>query len=151
MSTIVDFLGNDHRACDDLFASAEDAVAQKNWDSARSLFERFQTAMAHHLAMEETVLFPAFEARTGMSSGPTQVMRMEHEQMRGLLQEMAGAVTNADQDRYLGLSETLNMLMQQHNLKEENMLYPMSDQVLGGERDSLIRAMEAMTIQDAAP
>jgi iron-sulfur cluster repair protein YtfE (RIC family) len=151
MNTITDFLGSDHRACDDLFASAEAAVAQNNWDSARSLFERFQAAMAHHLAMEEEVLFPAFEARTGMSMGPTEVMRSEHAQMRGLLQEMAGAVTNADQNRYLGLSETLNMLMQQHNLKEENMLYPMSDQVLGGERDSLIRAMEAVTVQDAAP
>jgi len=146
MSTIVDFLGGDHRACDDLFASAEVAVAQKNWDSARSLFERFQTAMAHHLTMEEDVLFPAFEARTGMRTGPTEVMRMEHAQMRGLLQEMAGAVTNADESRYLGLSETLNMLMQQHNLKEENMLYPMSDQVLGDERDSVIRAMQAIAL-----
>ncbi|HWR76722.1 MAG TPA: hemerythrin domain-containing protein [Thiobacillus sp.] len=151
MSTIVDFLGGDHRACDDLFASAEVAVAQKSWDSARSLFERFQAAMARHLAMEEAVLFPAFEARTGNSMGPTQVMRMEHEQMRGLLQEMASAVADANHGRYLGLSETLNMLMQQHNLKEENMLYPMSDQVLGSERDDLIRAMEAMTVQDAAP
>jgi len=151
MSTIVDFLGSDHRACDDLFASAEGAVAQKNWDSARSLFERFQAAMARHLAMEEDVLFPAFEARTGNSMGPTQVMRMEHAQMRGLLQDMASAVADANHGRYLGLSETLNMLMQQHNLKEENMLYPMSDQVLGGERDSLIRAMEAVSVQDAAP
>ena len=40
MSTIVDFLGADHRACDDLFASAEAAAAQKNWDSARTLFTR---------------------------------------------------------------------------------------------------------------
>jgi len=30
MHTILDFLGSDHRACDDLFASAEAAVAQKN-------------------------------------------------------------------------------------------------------------------------
>src|SRR5512147_1789043 len=126
MSTILAFLGCDHRACDDLFASAEAAVAQKDWDSARSLFERFRAAMTHHLAMEEEVLFPAFEARTGMSTGPTQVMRMEHAQMRGLMQEMARAVLAADRDGYLGLSETLNMLMQQHNLKEENMLYPMS-------------------------
>jgi hemerythrin-like domain-containing protein len=151
MSTILDFMGGNHRACDDLFAAAEGAAAQKNWDSARSLFERFQAAMAHHLAMEEKVLFPAFEARTGMSMGPTQVMRMEHEQMRGLLQEMASAVANADQGRYLGLSETLNMLMQQHNLKEENVLYPMTDQVLEGERDSLIRSMEAVSTQAEAP
>jgi hemerythrin-like domain-containing protein len=144
MSTILDFLGSDHHACDDLFASAENAVAQKNWDSAHSLFDRFQAAMAHHFAMEEEVLFPAFESRTGMSSGPTEVMRMEHAQMRDLLQDMASAVAATNQSSYLGLSETLNMLMQQHNLKEENMLYPMSDQVLGEARDSVIHAMETI-------
>ncbi len=143
MGTILEFMGSDHHACDDVFASAEAAVAQKNWDRARSLFERFQAAMARHLAMEEDVLFPAFESRTGMSGGPTEVMRMEHAQMRDLLQEMAKAVAAGNQNSYLGLSETLNMLMQQHNLKEENMLYPMSDRVLGAERDSLIRDMEA--------
>jgi len=145
MSTILDFLGSDHRACDELFASAEEAVGQKNWGGARGLFDRFHAAMAHHMAMEEDVLFPAFEARTGSHIGPTQVMRMEHEQMRGLMQDMAHAVVKTDYEDYLGLSETLNMLMQQHNLKEENMLYPMSDQVLSSERDDLIRTMEAKT------
>jgi len=144
MSTILNFLSNDHRACDDLFASAESAADQQNWHSARALFDQFQTAMSHHLSMEETVLFPAFEARIGNSMGPTQVMRMEHEQIRGLMQSMAGAVDANDKDAYLGLSETLNMLMQQHNMKEENMLYPMSDQVLSSDRDSVILAMQAI-------
>lgn len=143
MSTILEFLGSDHHACDNVFASAEEAVARKDWDSARSLFDRFQAAMARHLAMEEDVLFPAFESRTGMSTGPTQVMRMEHAQMRDLLQAMANAIAAGNQKRYLGLSETLNMLMQQHNLKEENMLYPMSDQVLGADSEAVIHAMEA--------
>ena len=145
MHTILDFLGSDHRACDELFAATEAAVAQKNWGGACDLFARFQAAMARHLAMEEKVLFPAFEARTGNSMGPTEVMRMEHAQMRGLLQDMASAVAAGDQGRFLGLSETLNMLTQQHNLKEENMLYPMSDRVLDSERDGLIRAMQAIS------
>jgi hemerythrin-like domain-containing protein len=144
MTTVLEFLGNDHRACDDLFAAAETAAAQGRWDDARELFARFDAAMVRHLVMEEEVLFPAFEARTGMRSGPTEVMRMEHAQMRDLLRDMADAVATQDQGRFLGLSETLNMLMQQHNLKEENMLYPMSDQVLAGERDDLVRAMEAV-------
>jgi len=144
MATILGFLGSDHRACDDLFASSEAAVAQNNWDSARDLHNRFQAAMAHHFSMEEDVLFPSFEARTGNSMGPTQVMRMEHAQMRSLMQDMARATAESDRDGYLGLSETLNMLMQQHNLKEENMLYPMSDRMLGGECDGLIRSMEAV-------
>ena len=144
MSTIVEFLANDHRTCDDLFASAEEAAGKGNWASACGLFDRFRAAMAHHLAMEEEVLFPAFEARTGSGMGPTEVMRMEHAQMRGLMQEMATAAEAGDLARYLGASETLNMLMQQHNLKEENMLYPMSDRVLGSERDAVIHSMEAV-------
>ena len=85
MGTILKFLGSDHRACDDLFASAEMAVAQNNWARARSQFERFQAAMVRHLAREENILFPAFEAQTGNRMGPTRIMRMEHQQIRDLV------------------------------------------------------------------
>ncbi len=144
MSTILEFLSTDHRACDEQFAAAEEAVAQKQWERAKRDFGRFETAMERHFAMEEQVLFPAFEARTGMSSGPTQLMRMEHEQMRTLIREMGKALETSDQPRYLGLSETLNMLMQQHNVKEESMLYPMSDRVLGEDSNKVVQDMNAL-------
>lgn len=145
MSTILEFMGTDHRACDDLFASAEEAAGNKDWDSAREMFGKFQAAMAHHLAMEEEVLFPAFEERTGMRAGPTQVMRMEHEQMRALIDDMAAAAEAGNESAYLGASETLNMLMQQHNLKEENMLYPMADRALGADSAAVMHSMEAIS------
>lgn len=143
MNTILDFLGSDHRACDGLFAAAEEAAASKNWSGARSLFSQFYRAMSRHFAMEEEVLFPGFETKTGNTMGPTQVMRAEHEQMRSLMREMDEALVANDELRFLGLSETFNMLMQQHNLKEENVLYPMSDRALAAERDTLIRQMDA--------
>jgi iron-sulfur cluster repair protein YtfE (RIC family) len=145
MGTILEFLGNDHRACDKLFAASEAAVAEKHWDEARGLFDRFSAAMDRHMAMEEQILFPAFEAGTGFSMGPTRVMRIEHEQMRELLGEMESAIAAHNEPNYLGLSETLNMLMQQHNLKEEGMLYPMCDQALGASKDSLIHEMETIS------
>jgi hemerythrin-like domain-containing protein len=144
MRTILEFMGTDHRACDDLFALAEEAAANSNWDSARALFGKFQAAMAHHLAMEEEALFPAFEERTGMRAGPTQVMRMEHEQMRALIDDMAAAAEAGNVSAYLGASETLNMLMQQHNIKEENMLYPMADRALGADGEAVIHSMQAV-------
>ena len=143
MSTILEYLGTDHHQCDAHFASAETAVAQGRWTDAREAAQRFLDAMAQHFEMEETVLFPAFEARTGIQSGPTAVMRMEHAQMRELMDGMAQAVEAQDAGRFLGLSETLNMLMQQHNMKEENMLYPMADRILGDARDGLLEAMQA--------
>ena len=53
-----------------------------------------------------------------------------NQQMSGLLQEMDAALARTDGQAYLGQSETLLMLMRQHNMKEENILYPMSDQAL---------------------
>lgn len=90
-------------------------------------------------------MFPAFEARTGMTQGPTMIMRSEHEQMTDLLDQMAGAVASKDRNAYLGDADTLLVLMQQHNMKEEQMLYQMADQALVGERDEVVGRMRAMT------
>jgi len=92
MSSISEFLSDDHNACDDLFAAAENAVAVKDWSQARSKFDIFNSGMRRHFAREEDVLFPAFEARTGMSGGPIFIMRGEHQQMNGLLAEMNAAL-----------------------------------------------------------
>ncbi len=146
MTRISEFLSDDHNACDDLFAAAENAVATKDWSKASSDFNNFTAGMRRHFAREEEVLFPAFEARTGMSGGPTFVMRAEHQQINGLLAEMNAALNQSDGKTYLGLSETLLMLMRQHNMKEENILYPMSDQALADEMANLLGRMESLTV-----
>ena len=83
-----------------------------------------------HLAAEEVTLFPAFEQRTGMVMGPTRVMRAEHDQMRQLIDAAEEALTARDAEEYSGTAETLLIMTQQHNMKEENILYPMCDQHL---------------------
>ena len=141
MSTINQYLSDDHKACDDLFAATAFSAA-KDWPGARDQFDAFTASMRRHFAREEEVLFPAFEARTGMSGGPTFVMRSEHQQINHLLAEMRSALERADDAAYLGQSETLLMLMRQHNMKEENILYPMADQALADESDTLVARME---------
>ncbi len=144
MGTISSYLAADHRHCDDLFAAAEEDAAKGAWEAAANGFAGLLDAMGRHFAMEEEVLFPAFEQATGSSAGPTQVMRSEHQQMREVLGRMAAAVAGRDADGYSGLSETLLILMQQHNIKEEQILYPMSDRALGAEREQLVQRMEAV-------
>ena len=67
---------------------------------------------------------------------------MEHGQMRELTQSLLKAITEKDQDGFLGDAETLLILMQQHNMKEETMLYPMIDRVAGENSASLILSMD---------
>lgn len=128
--SIIQTMTADHRRCDDLFAKAEELVSQGNWEAASTAFTDFRNRTDNHFVQEETVLFPAFEERTGQTMGPTQMMRSEHSQMRQLFDDMATALAQQDKDECLGLAETLMMVMQQHNMKEEQMLYPMTEQVL---------------------
>jgi iron-sulfur cluster repair protein YtfE (RIC family) len=87
------------------------------------------------------MLFPAFEQASGNTMGPTRVMRLEHRQMRETLAEMDGALASGDLEDFLGQAETLLILMQQHNIKEEQILYPMCDRFLGGAVESVLQAM----------
>jgi hypothetical protein len=130
-------LPDHHRHCDDLFVTAEESAQRGDWTAAAPAFGHFRAQMDAHFAAEERVLFPAFEAATGMSAGPTEMMRREHDQMRALLDELEAACTARDGETYGGVAETLLMLMQQHNMKEENILYPMCDQALGAEAEVL--------------
>ena len=120
-----------HKHCDETFADAEDACEKGDWTAGAKAFDVFRSQLETHFASEEDLLFPAFEAATGMTSGPTAVMRGEHGQMRDLLEQMRSAIEARDEDAFGGAAETLLILMQQHNMKEENILYPMCDNALG--------------------
>ncbi|HEB83279.1 MAG TPA: hemerythrin domain-containing protein [Gammaproteobacteria bacterium] len=129
-------MAQDHRDCDRLFSEAENAASTQDWEKARQAFQQFVQAMDRHLGIEEQVLFPAFEQETGIVTGPTEMMRMEHEQMRALFDEMAAALEREEADDYLGEAETLLILMQQHNMKEEQILYSIMDQRLDADVDN---------------
>jgi len=131
--TIAELMQDHHRHCDAAFVEAEEAVRRGRWANGRSLIEALGSDLESHFAAEEQILFPAFEAATGMREGPTQVMRYEHGQMRDLLTQMAAAVAAEDGEEFAGAAETLLVLMQQHNAKEEHILYPMCDSALDAE------------------
>jgi len=144
MTSIPVYMTAKHRECDDIFTEAESAVADNNWVLGLEKWQAFSQELAAHFAQEEDTLFPEFEQATGMTGGPTQVMRMEHQQMRALVQNLTSAMTDKDKESFLGLSETLMVMMQQHNMKEEMMLYPMLAQNLS-QGEELIAGFEAAT------
>jgi hemerythrin-like domain-containing protein len=144
---ISNHMKNEHRACDDIFAQAEAAVAKKEWEKANETFLSFANETLRHFKKEEEVLFLAFEAQTGMKEGPTQVMRYEHEQVRGLIGKMAEALEKEDRDAYLSLAESMMILLQQHNMKEEQMLYAMCDRVLPPQtKEETLETMQKVTV-----
>jgi hemerythrin-like domain-containing protein len=140
---ISQYMKEDHRECDNKFAQAEQAAADGNWEDTEAKFLIFANDTVTHFKKEEEELFPAFEAQTGSSQGPTQVMRYEHEQVKGLIGKQAAAIEAKDKDAFLSLCESMMILLQQHNMKEEQMLYAMCDRVLPQEtKESLLAKMK---------
>jgi iron-sulfur cluster repair protein YtfE (RIC family) len=141
MSDVSGSLSVDHRECDAAFVAVEEAIAAAGWGAAAEALRGFRRRLLQHLAREEQVLFPAFEEAIGTAQGPTAVMRMEHEQMRALIEQLEAACSSRDKARGLGLCESLMVLMQQHNMKEEQVLYALMDESLGGEAARLLASL----------
>jgi iron-sulfur cluster repair protein YtfE (RIC family) len=145
MESVSSIMTHQHRVCDEHFAKMENAVAAAEWEQAEQAWALFNSSMLEHFFNEEEVLFPAFEMRTGNTQGPTQVMRMEHKQMRALLEGLQQAVENRYAEQVLGVADTIMLMIQQHNMKEEQILYPMIDTAVDG-GDAVVGQIKVLSV-----
>jgi len=143
METIIEFMTVSHKTCDEEFARAEEAVLDGKWEEAAAAFDHFHHAMTRHFRMEEEILFPALQAAGG-PAGPVQIMLMEHAQMNDLLEQMAAALAEKNAQSYGGIAETLLITVQQHNHKEEQILYPIADHILAPQREAVLNRMQSV-------
>ncbi|WP_229506620.1 hemerythrin domain-containing protein [Massilia sp. BJB1822] len=144
MDTIGSFLGQDHQDCDEQYLLAEAHAGSGNWAAAELDFAAFAKVLEQHMQMEEQIMFPALEAAIGSNYGPTSVMRSEHQQLRQIVGRMSDSIAQRSTDAFFDDADTLRMLLRQHNLKEESILYPMAERVLGEEQACILAAMEAL-------
>ncbi|MFJ7566113.1 hemerythrin domain-containing protein [Herminiimonas sp. NPDC097707] len=149
MTTINAYLNADHPSCDSPFSELEDHARAGNWRQTKETFLTLQQALEQHLGMEEEFLFPAFEKITGNRNGPTGIMRMEHGLIRNILVRMAYALAQRDAADFLHHADTLLTTLQQHNLKEENILRLMADCILLSKHVDIIDATTPRTAVSA--
>ena len=141
-----DILMEEHRVIERVLAALETAASRLRSGEAISPAIFLQAAEfikgfadgCHH-KKEEGVLFPAMRA-VGVTGegGPIGVMLAEHHEGRELTSSMRAAaerLASGDADARAELARSaLNYvaLLRQHITKEENVLFPMAEQVLKG-------------------
>ncbi len=109
-----------------------------------------------HHAKEEGVLFKAMEA-SGMPAegGPIAVMLVEHDQGRGYTAGMVEAAERLKQgdrgavDRLIADATGYAALLRQHIQKEDQILYPMADQVIPAKQHDQV-LQDCRTAEEAA-
>jgi len=135
----------DHDRLEEIERKAFEALARGDSAGAVAAWRDFAFGLKRHIRFEEGILFPAFEEKAGVSpdAGPTAVMRAEHREIESLLDAIGGAL-EGNGAAALPLRGDLHRVLGQHNLKEEQVLYPATDQWLGGpERDALVKRIQA--------
>lgn len=128
--SITRYLSWDHDRLDGLLSEATRHVERGEMTQARSIFLTFDDGLRRHIRLEEELLFPLFESRTGMRNGPTVVMRAEHRVIEGELTRMRAGLDVGDASEYATGLANLHCVLGPHNVKEEQVLYPTTDDML---------------------
>jgi iron-sulfur cluster repair protein YtfE (RIC family) len=122
----------DHERLDGLLDGFRQ-LKRSDFARAKDCFRQFKFGLQRHIIWEEQVLFPLFERKTGMvHTGPTEVMRREHQQIGAHLEALHEKVRNQDPNSD-GEEAALLSALAVHNEKEENVLYPALDRLLSEE------------------
>ncbi|PWH17995.1 MAG: cation-binding protein [Ardenticatenia bacterium] len=112
-----------------------------------------------HHKKEEGVLFTKMEAY-GMSSqvGPIAVMLAEHEQGRRYTRGLAEAARRLEDGDTAARADLIHNargyieLLRQHIAKEDNVLFPMADQIIPrNEHDSVLTGFEHVECEETGP
>jgi iron-sulfur cluster repair protein YtfE (RIC family) len=127
--SVKDYFEADHDRLDELFKKFQH-LKQTESPKAKEIFKEFKVGLQRHIVWEEEILFPLFERKTGIAQGgPTQVMRMEHRQIRDLLESIHKKIQDQNPDTDPE-EQTLLSVLSAHNQKEENILYPAIDRLV---------------------
>lgn len=145
--SITSYMQQDHVLIDEIADRAVAAAEAGDWAALEREGPEFLRRLRRHIEMEEQVLFPAFEQRTGMAeAGPSKVMRIEHGQMQPILTRMQEAVAARDGAGYQRATRALLEILVPHNQKEEQMMYPMLDSTVGEDVQAVLADVKRMAI-----
>lgn len=84
-------------------------------------------ALKPHAQLENELLFRAMESHLPADSGPLAVMRMEHDEIEGTLARLQGVKDLAEAKKMIAHAI---QTAREHFAKEEQVLFPMANQVL---------------------
>jgi iron-sulfur cluster repair protein YtfE (RIC family) len=141
LETLSSYLAWDHAQIESMIADAKLMVGDGQLERADEQVREVRARVLRHIRVEELVVFPLLERRTGRFSGPTVVMRHEHVRIQGELADMNEALGRGDRSGFQAASARLDALLPSHNMKEERFLYPVIDASLSDRErhDVLVR------------
>lgn len=153
MTSFLDLIA-DHERADDLFLQHQEALMEMDMPRAHARLLAYQQALEAHMEAEEKLLLPVYERAGRIPGGPPEFFSGEHRRMREFLvriYDMLHAMDpgRPDRRRVIALFDheaAYKHLVEHHDLREKNILYPALDRVTHAEeRAVMLQAFRART------
>ncbi len=136
---VTQILSDEHKTVlerlDRLEAALDGPTGEVDIAAVESVLAFFQTGLPIHRRKEEEVLFPLLADKIGRGEGPVACMLHEHEIERGLVKQLRDAVERAKRGAETGgqtraAGRAILDLLRNHIAKEDEILFPLAEQVL---------------------
>lgn len=129
---IQDLLEEDHDRLDDLFSSYREAK-DEDPDRAGRLLDQFARELHHHIEWEDEKLFSLYEEQV-QPLGLTRSMRADHREILRIVETIRERWANGYHRDTAWNEGRLRSILDRHNAKEEDELYPELNELLSVER-----------------
>ncbi|HXG60064.1 MAG TPA: hemerythrin domain-containing protein [Planctomycetota bacterium] len=146
--TLLELMGV-HESLRERFAEHRDLVVGLEFGKALESLEVFERELVDHMRAEEKHILPLYERRVGrIPGGDPQFFHLEHRNLLRNLSALKEALGRLAGDRGAGRRQAHEFLhrealflhlLEHHDGREKNILYPSLDRVLtDGEREALL-------------
>lgn len=145
MKSAEHWLVHDHTQIEFLLGELDEAGRTQNWQILKRSLKELIRQLKLHMAQEEEILFPAYDARTGPPHMSTTLLRKEHREIIRLLTELSAALKVEDLPTMRAVMPELQTAMLQHHEREEKVFLPMASRILCEEREALSQQLAEFT------
>jgi len=146
MKSTEHWLVHDHTEIEQLLGECYNAADISDWWALEQFFAKLVTQLRYHMAQEEEVLFPAYDAKCEPSHMQTQELYNEHSEMIASFRKLNKYIINRESDKTFDFIVALQLSMLEHNEKEEKVFLPYASHLLFEDRDELEQKLDDFVV-----
>ncbi len=132
MRHLTEVLRLEHRTVLDHLNRIEAALAEGSNETLRAELTFLESGLVPHRRKEEEFLFPELDRRFGSECPPVRCMIEDHAEEKAHVRGLREALDASDRDGIRRSVLALLNHLRNHIWKEENVLFPMAEEVLEG-------------------
>ena len=113
-----------------------------DWSVLQDVFTELAAGYRNHVRIEEEVLLPAYEAHPGVSTGPTDSLRSDHDQIFQLMDHIAQRLADNARENLAENFSLLFRILNKHHEKEEEIFLPMASEALYSSKSAILAELQ---------